>query len=228
MLLSEVSVIFDFHTHTFSSDGVLSPLELVRYALIKGYQAIALTDHVGLGTLERVIKETTQDCALARAKWDILAIPGVELTHMPPSAIAEAARQAKELGAWLVVVHGETTTEPVEEGTNLAALQCPDVDILAHPGLLTLQEAELAAESGIFIELSARKGHCLSNPHIASIALKIGARLLIDSDAHEDGDLLTPQLIDAIVQGAGLSEDERHKTLSINPRLLLEKLPRLA
>ena len=50
-------MIYDFHTHTFLSDGTLSPLELIRRAKTKGYQAIALTDHVGLGSLERVIRE---------------------------------------------------------------------------------------------------------------------------------------------------------------------------
>ena len=196
--------------------------------MVNDYRAIALTDHVGVGSLERVIKENTQDCSLARAKWDVIAIPGVELTHVPASSIAEVAKQAKELGAWLVVVHGESTIEQVEKGTNLAAAQCPDVDILAHPGLLTLQEAELATENSVFIELSARKGHCLSNSHVASIAQKIGAKLLINSDAHEDENLLTPELIDTIAQDAGLSDDEHHKALFINPRLLLERLPLLS
>ena len=126
-------MIYDFHTHTSLSDGSLSPIELIRRALVNGYKAIALTDHVAVGYLERIVKETMADCALARAHWDILAIPGVELTHVPPRAIGEVARRAKELGAWLVVVHGESLTEPVANGTNSAALQCSDVDILAHP-----------------------------------------------------------------------------------------------
>src|SRR3970040_1921744 len=76
------------------------------------WSAIAITDHAGLGSLPRIIQEIAADCALARKQWNILAIPGVELTHIPPAAINEAARQAKELGAWLVVVHGETLVEP--------------------------------------------------------------------------------------------------------------------
>src|SRR4030066_1215339 len=105
-------VLYDFHTHTFNSDGILSPIELIRRAFVKGYSAIAITDHVALGSLGRVIKEISDDCALARSYWDILAIPGIELTHVPPQAIAKTARRAKELGAGIVVVHGETLTEP--------------------------------------------------------------------------------------------------------------------
>jgi len=41
---------YDFHTHTFLSDGVLSPIELIRRALVRGYKAIGVTDHVGIGT----------------------------------------------------------------------------------------------------------------------------------------------------------------------------------
>src|SRR4030042_3453583 len=106
-------MLYDFHTHTFHSDGVLSPIELIHRASVSGYAAIAIADHVGLGSLARVIKEVSDDCALARAYWDIRAIPGVELTHLPPEAISELAQKAKELGAWLVVVHGETPKDPV-------------------------------------------------------------------------------------------------------------------
>ncbi len=201
-------MVYDFHTHTSLSDGSLSPIELIRRAAAKGYKAVALTDHVGIGYLERLIGEITADCALARAHWDILAIPGVELTHIPPRAIGEAARRAKELGAWLVIVHGESFTEPVAEGTNKAALQCPYVDILAHPGLLTLEEAEMAAAQGVFLEISARRGHSLCNGHIYKQANLAGAKLLLSSDAHDEDELLSTNTARAIARGAGLDEEE--------------------
>lgn len=218
-------MIYDFHTHTSLSDGSLSPLELIRRALTTGYKAIALTDHVALGYLERIIKEIAEDCALARAHWDILAIPGVELTHIPPNAIADAARRAKEMGAWLVVVHGESITEPVEKGTNMAALQCPYVDILAHPGLLTLAEARLAAATGVFLEISARKGHSLTNGHICRLARLAGAKLLLNSDAHDETELLSTAFAYAIARGAGLDEEEINEMLKVNVHSLLQRLP---
>ncbi|MFC1861035.1 histidinol phosphate phosphatase domain-containing protein, partial [Chloroflexota bacterium] len=126
-------MVYDFHTHTTLSDGVLSPIELIRRASVNNHSAIALSDHAATGTMKRIIEEITEVCTLARSYWNIIAIPGIELTHLPAQAIAEAAKRAKGLGAWLVIVHGETITEPVEKGTNLAALHSPDVDILAHP-----------------------------------------------------------------------------------------------
>ena len=202
-------------------------MELIRRALVRDYKAIALTDHVGIGYLDRIIRELANDCALARAHWDILAIPGVELTHIPPQAIGETAKRAKELGAWLVVVHGESIIEPVEKGTNIAALQCPSVDILAHPGLITLEEAELAAAEGIFLEITARNGHSLTNGHISHLARLAGAKLLLNSDAHDEADLFTPDLARKIAQGAGLNEEEIDEVLANNTHALLKRLPML-
>ncbi len=218
-------MVYDFHTHSFLSDGVLSPIELIRRAQVIGYRAVAITDHVGVGHLARLIGEVTADCSLAQAHWDIIVIPGVELTHVPARAIAETAERAKQLGACIVAVHGETVVEPVEKGTNLAALSSPHVDILAHPGLLSIEEAKLAAENDIFLEISARKGHCLANGYIANLAQQVGAKLLLGSDTHSEEDLLTTSLVDAIVRGAGLDSSACHQVLTVNPKALIGRLP---
>lgn len=217
-------MIYDFHTHSSLSDGSLSPVELIRRAHVRDYKAIGITDHVGVGYLDRLIREVTEDCALATQQWDIIAIPGVELTHLPPLTICEAAQHAKELGARLVIVHGESIVEPVEEGTNAAAVQCPYVDILAHPGLITPEEANLAAANGVFLEISARKGHSLTNGHVCHLARLAGAKLLVNSDAHGPADLLRHVFASQIAQGAGLSEDESTAVLTTNALVLLERL----
>ncbi len=217
-------MVYDFHTHTYLSDGSLSPTGLAREAYMRGYKALAITDHVGLGNLEPVLKALVKECKVISDSWDIQAIPGVEITHVPLKAIPEAARQARELGAQIVIVHGETIWEPVEPGTNLAALECPYVDILAHPGLLSETEAKLAAESNIFLELSARKGHSLTNGLVAKRALLAGARLLLNSDAHNLPDLLTKRLAHSIASGAGLEDKEATVVLEKNPLALLDHL----
>lgn len=217
-------MLYDFHSHTILSDGELSALELISRAYSNGYTAIAITDHVGPGSLSRVIQEIAIDCSVARKQWNILAIPGVELTYVPPAAIPEAARQAKELGAWLVVVHGETLVEPVPKGTNQAALSSPHVDILAHPGLLSIEEARSASQQGIFLEISSRSGHSLTNGHVCQMARHIGANLILNSDTHREADLLTESFAQAVARGAGLSDEEVKKTLYVNPHQLIDKL----
>ena len=215
---------YDFHTHTFLSDGVLSPIELIRRAMINGYRVIGVTDHVGLGNLEYVVKTLVKDCAHATKRWDILAVPGVEITHVPKEDIDLVARTAKELGARLATVHGETIVEPVEEGTNEAAVRSPSVDVLAHPGLIVEDHARLASENGVFLEISARKGHSFTNGHVALVAKHTGASLILDSDAHEPGDLLTPTLTRKVALGAGLTAEESDALLEQNPLQLLARL----
>ena len=92
------SVIYDFHSHTFHSDGALSPLELIRRAAVKGYSAIAVTDHIGPGSLARVIKEVSEDCELASSHWDIVAIPGVELDTRASSGYRRVGKKSQRAG----------------------------------------------------------------------------------------------------------------------------------
>jgi putative hydrolase len=218
-------VIYDFHTHSTLSDGGLSPIEVVRRAKVHGYTALAITDHAGVGSLERFAYELGADCALATERWEIEAFPGVELTHIPASSIDECAKKARAAGAAIVVVHGETVVEPVEPGTNLAALQSDHVDVLGHPGLITLDEAKLAAERGIFLELSARRTHCVANGHVARVAREAGARLILDSDQH-DLDFLTPERQRYVALGAGLTEADLEDVLINNPLALLAQITR--
>ena len=215
---------YDFHTHTFLSDGVLAPTELIRRAIHNGYRVMAVTDHVGPGNVEFVVKTLVKDCAAASKRWDILALPGVEITYTPLDDIDAVAREARSLGAKMINVHGETVVEPVEPGTNFAALSSDNVDVLAHPGLITLEEARLAAEKGIFLEVSARRGHGFANGHVVRVASEAGARIVLDSDAHEPGDLLTPDFAMKVARGAGLDEDEANYLLESAPLDLLKKV----
>ena len=217
-------MLFDFHTHTILSDGSLLPIELIRRAVAQGHAAIAVTDHVSRSNLARVVEALIADCRLAEEHWEVRAIPGVELTHVPPATIPELAAEAREHGAQIVVVHGETPVEPVLPGTNLAALRCPDVDLLAHPGLLDIELAGLAGRNNIFLELSARRGHCLSNGAVAAVAREAGASLLVNSDAHGPSDLFVGDLARRVALGAGLTEEEAEAALVGNPKKLLDKI----
>lgn len=217
-------MVYDFHTHSFLSDGDLLPVELIRRAVVNGYQAIAVTDHAGAGNLERVIRELTRDCRLVEKHWKVRAVPGVELTHVPAGGIAGLAEEARRLGAELIVVHGETPVEPVEPGTNLAAVSCPLVDVLAHPGLLGDKEAKLAVQNGVFIEVTARGGHNVGNGHVVQVGRAAGVNFLINSDTHEPGDLLTAAWAKTVGKGAGLHDDEVERAMLQNPLILLERI----
>lgn len=197
----------DLHTHSIFSDGVLIPSELVRRAEVLGIKAIAITDHADTSNLDFIIPRIVAVTVALNDIKHIKALPGIELTHIPPSHIGPLAEQARSLGAKIVVVHGETIAEPVMLGTNRAALRA-DIDILAHPGLISDEEAVMAAEKGIFLEISARKGHSLTNGHVAKMAKQHGAKLVLNTDAHEPSDLINDEQARKIALGAGLSEDD--------------------
>jgi histidinol phosphatase-like PHP family hydrolase len=171
-----------------------------------------------------VLKILVKDCEATSARWDIRVVPGVEITHVPKEDIDMVAKAAKGLGARIVIVHGETVVEPVEPGTNHAAISSSAVDVLAHPGIIDLEDARLAAMNGVFLEISARKGHSLANGHVVKMAQQAGALTVLDSDAHEPDDLLTPELTRKVALGAGLSHEETHTLLQSNPESLLNKL----
>lgn len=128
------------------------------------------------------------------------------------------------LGAKVVAVHGETVVEPVEPGTNMASLRSDHVDGLAHPGLITLEEARIAAKKDIFLEVSARKGHSFTNGHVVRMAKAAGSRLILDSDSHEPGDLLTPEFAKNVALGSGISEEEAYHLLEFAPLDFLKKI----
>lgn len=214
----------DLHTHTFLSDGELLPAELARRAEELGHEAIGITDHVGPSNLGNVLEKTLKAAEKLNGEMNTEIIPGVELTHLPLSLIPELAIEAKEKGAKIVTVHGETIVEPVRPGTNISALKCDAVDILAHPGVISMEEAELAAETGTYLEITSHDGHCLTNGRIVNLANETGARMLINTDAHSPDEIITQEEARAVGVGSGISEERIDEVLVDNPKSLLEEV----
>jgi len=197
----------DLHTHTIHSDGDLIPSELVRRARVAGYRAMALTDHGDHSNMDMILPGIVRVCKKLSKAYDIPIIPGIELTHVPPEYIRELVREARGMGARIVVVHGETIAEPVASGTNMAALDAA-IDILAHPGLIGAEEALLASRNAVCLEITTRKGHSLTNGHVAKMARQYNIPLVLDTDAHESHDLTSLEMAERIARGAGMTKEE--------------------
>ncbi len=211
----------DLHTHSFFSDGSLIPSELVFRAKNKGYEAIAITDHVDISNLNFVIPHIVKVSSILTIEYEIEVIPGAELTYVPPNLISRVAEECRELGAKIILVHGETTAEPVPAGTNRAALE-GIIDILSHPGKISSEEVDLAKEKNVLLEITSRKIHSSTNQHVGSLAKKRGAKLIFNTDTHEPEDLLTDEQALKVVIEAGMAKADLNLMLE-NARSLISK-----
>ncbi len=197
----------DLHIHSVFSDGELIPSEIARRLSDLGYEAFAITDHADFSNMEFIVnsmlkfKEHADD-------YGLTMVPGIELTHLPPRLIPRAVKTARKIGAELVVVHGETLVEPVRSGTNFVSVQ-EEIDILAHPGLVDEKTAEKASENGVFFEITSRRGHCLTNGHVAKISQEFGVELVINTDAHSPSDFILEKQAVEILKGSGVDDVER-------------------
>lgn len=210
----------DLHMHSTFSDGELIPAEVVSRAVAAGYTHLAITDHVDPSNLEFVVARMASVCRDLAGKVRAKVYPGVEITHVPPRLIAPLAALARELGAKVILVHGETIVEPVPKGTNRAAILA-GVDILAHPGLISEEEARLARKRGVLLEITARRGHSLTNGHVARLAMKTGAGLVYNTDSHAPGDFTPWDAAQRIIRGAGLTGSDATR-MQENARKLVE------
>lgn len=214
----------DFHTHSIFSDGLLLPGALGREAEILGHAGIAITDHVDFSNLDFVLARLLE-YVKQQNDSGIIVLAGVEISYIMPKDILKLAERARKLGAQVVGVHGQSPVEPVYEGTNRAAVSGKGlIDFLAHPGFIKEEDVLSAKENGICLELSSRKGHCLTNGYVAKLASKIGAKMLVNTDAHSHEDLITQEKAFKVALGAGLSEKEALAVVKENPQELLLKI----
>lgn len=186
---------YDLHTHSILSDGILIPSEIaVRYGSL-GFKTIAITDHVDYSNYKNIISSIVEFTKRWPKDSSIKVLPGVELTHLPLEQFKPLSKYARKKGIKVIVAHGETLSEPVKQGTNRAALEA-GVDILAHPGNIKKEDVELAKRKGIFLEITTRASHAGGNNHLVNLAKEIkGVRLILNTDSHAPSDIITPDAI---------------------------------
>jgi len=214
----EAPGMIDLHSHTFASDGELVPAEHARRAEVQGVEVLGVTDHADASNARDCVERAER----AKETAPIRVLSGVEVTHVPPDRVASVVEEARDAGADIVVAHGETPVEPVAEGTNRAAIEA-GVDILGHPGRIDPDDAELAAERGVRLEITARRGHALANGHVARVAEETGATLVVDTDAHHPRDFITRDRSVEVARLAGLSRERAVEVVDDNPRELLRE-----
>jgi 3',5'-nucleoside bisphosphate phosphatase len=119
----------ELHAHTTWSDGTLGVAELVDLVGLRGFDVLCITDHVlrrddpWLTPAERLMKgvhqehyadylrEIARETERARERYDLLVIPGLELTYNDRDAAAAAHAVAVGLREFV----------PVDDGIDVAA-----------------------------------------------------------------------------------------------------------
>ncbi|MCU0665899.1 MAG: histidinol phosphate phosphatase domain-containing protein [Candidatus Omnitrophica bacterium] len=187
----------NLHSHSLLSDGCLLPSELAIRHQAKGYKLLAITDHVDTSNIDFVVGSILKFSNKWPHSGGITVLPGVELTHIPPSQFKPLVKYARKAGIKVIIGHGETPNEPVVKGTNRAAIEA-GVDILAHPGLITDEDILLAIKRGVLLEITSRRGHNQANPHVAERGLALGAKFALNMDCHHPDDILAPEELNQI------------------------------
>ncbi|MFA5113298.1 MAG: histidinol phosphate phosphatase domain-containing protein [Candidatus Margulisiibacteriota bacterium] len=217
----------EFHCHSIFSDGALLPAALVREAEVRGHSALAITDHVDASNLEAVLKALTKFEKETRGQLPLKFFPGAEVSYVRPPFLAQYCRKARQNGARIIIVHGESPVEQVYPGTNHAAVKDAGlVDILAHPGNITEEDVILAAKNGVFLEITARKGHREGNRHVAEMARQFKAKCVVDTDCHNESDMITQEQAYSLCKEAGMTDEEALQTVRDNPQELIKRIER--
>ena len=98
-----------------------------------------------------------------------------------------------------------------------------DLENIRKLALENKEEAKLAANKGVFLEITSRKGHSYTNGHVAKMARETSAKLILNSDTHAPGDQMNEKLAANVIEGAGLPAGYLSTVLS-NSRQMLEQI----
>ncbi|HEV2998859.1 MAG TPA: DNA polymerase/3'-5' exonuclease PolX [Solirubrobacteraceae bacterium] len=201
-LIEESDIRGDLHCHTTASDGHASIEEMALAARGRGYEYLAITDHSashGFGNdvspeqLRRQIELVHE--ANARIEG-IELLAGSEVNILPDGSMDYADELLGELDWVIASVHTAFgMDERAMTERMIAAIEHPLVDAIGHPtGRLIGRREPYAIDLGAVFAAAARTGTMLeinANPDRrdlseihARAARRVGAQILIDSDAH--------------------------------------------
>lgn len=144
--------------------------------------------------------------------YDMQVFFGVQLRHIPPALLEETIQFYRGLGIELIGVYGESISDIVEKGTNFSAIT-GKADILYNPGLIDEKCVELAKENNVFLEISTHPKHAYANAHIAKLAQKQGAKLVLGSCARTLHEIHSPAMQDLILKGACIESHNSYELL---------------
>ncbi|HSZ13746.1 MAG TPA: PHP domain-containing protein [Solirubrobacteraceae bacterium] len=216
----------DLHSHTIASDGHNTIEEMALAARALGYEYLAITDHSashGFGNdvspeqLRRQI-ELVREANERVEGIELLA--GSEVNVLPDGSLDYEDELLERLDWVIASVHTSFGMgEQKMTARMVTAIEHPLVDAIGHPtGRLIERRAPYAVDLDAVFAAAARTGTMLeinANPDRrdlsdihARAAVRVGVRIVIDSDAHRTATLQNMRWGVATARRAWLTADD--------------------
>lgn len=193
----------DLQVHSESTDGTATMEEMARAAKEFGLSYIAITDHTKSLALANGLDENElleQAGRIAelndRLKGSFRILSSAEVNVMKDGSLDISSNVLDKLDIVGAAIHSNFNL-PVEAQTErlVKAAKNPSVDILFHPTgrLINKREGypvdiekviEVARDTGTILEIDAHYDRLDLKDEYVRMAMKKGAKLVIDSDAH--------------------------------------------
>lgn len=197
----------DLQMHSTWSDGKQSLEQMVQACEDLGYEYLAITDHskalAMIGGLDaaRLARQAEEVAAVQARHPRIRILRSMEVDILVDGSLDLEEEALATLDVVLVSVHSRFDLPPAQQTERiLRAVRHPRTNILGHPTGRLLHRREpmsfdldevlrVAAELGVAVECNAHPDRLdLKDLHLQR-ARELGARIVIDTDAHNIHDL---------------------------------------
>jgi len=197
----------DLQMHTKWSDGQQTIEEMAKAAQILGYSYIAITDHYSTmpivnGLNEQRLREQMKEIDHINEKLQgIKILKGAEVDIAPDGTLKGEKTVLRELDLVVGSVHG-TFKQTKREMTKrlITIMESGLVNIIGHPTSRKINEKnpceidfdqifEASKRTGTYLEINSSPHRLDLDDANASLALKAGCKLAIDTDAHDRDEL---------------------------------------
>jgi len=197
----------DLQMHTKWSDGQQTIEEMAKAAQILGYSYIAITDHYSTmpivnGLNEQRLREQMKEIDHINEKLQgIKILKGAEVDIAPDGTLKGEKTVLRELDLVVGSVHG-TFKQTKREMTKrlITIMESGLVNIVGHPTSRKINEKnpceidfdqifEASKRTGTYLEINSSPHRLDLDDANASLALKAGCKLAIDTDAHDRDEL---------------------------------------
>ena len=223
----------DLQMHTKWSDGSNTIKEMIEEARQLGHKFIAITDHVGSlkvagGMDEREVLEQAKEIEKLREAYDdIYIFHGVEANIMKNGELDVSNNLLKQVDVVLASVHSAFRMEEKEMTTRIIkAIEHEYVDILAHPTCRIIQKREpikvdmekilqTAKDNGIIMEINSYPDRLDLNDIHVKLAVDMGVKLSIGTDAHRKDHLQYYKLGIAVARRGWATKEDIINTYTV-------------